>query len=179
LEIKVAGDVQGLDWCIIRPRNVFGEKQSIWDRSRNLFGIWCYNALHELPLTIYGDGQQKRTFTYIEDIIPSLYNAKDVSKEIINLGSRNEYSVKNAAAYMCRVTGLKYEDVVIHTEARHEVKEAYCDTNKSRNMLEFRERNTLLGGLDAMWAWAKQQPERPLQVMPKLELDVNAHSSLK
>ena len=40
MDIKIAGKQHGLDWCIIRPHNVYGEKQNIWDKYRNVFGIW-------------------------------------------------------------------------------------------------------------------------------------------
>lgn len=175
--IQIAGETQGLDWCIIRPRNVYGPGQNMWDRSRNLFGIWMYNALHNLPCLIYGDGLQGRSFTYIDDIIPCLYKAKDVSKEVINLGSAFPWTIEAAAEAFKEVTGYrKFQNV----EARHEVLEAFCNTSKSRLLLGFSELETnLIDGLSIMWDWAKQQPERPLDQMPPLEVQVNAHSSLK
>jgi UDP-glucose 4-epimerase len=176
MSIKVAGETQGLDWCIIRPRNVYGPGQSLWDRSRNLFGIWCYNALHNMPLTIFGDGLQGRSFTYIDDIIPCLYRAKDVSNEIINLGSNDPWTIVDAAIVFCEITGCKN---IIHTESRHEVKEAYCRILKSVRLLGYKNNTELESGLSRMWEWAKQQPERPFQEMPALETTTNAHSSLK
>ena len=175
--IQIAGFTQGLDWCIIRPRNVYGPGQNMWDRSRNLFGIWMYNALHGLPLTIYGDGEQSRSFTYIDDIIPCLYRAKDVSGEIINLGSTLHHTVKAACYKFAEVTGYKN---IVHIDARHEVKEAFCDVSKSQKLLGFGDHETDLEiGIARMWEWARSQPERPLQEMPPLETNINAHSSLK
>lgn len=174
--IVIAGDTQGLDFCIIRPRNVYGPGQNIFDRSRNLFGIWMYNALNNLPCLIYGDGSQGRTFTYIDDIIPCLYRAKDVKNEIINLGASQPWTIESAAEIFKKVTGYTYFK---HTEPRHEVAEAYCNTSKSRNLLGFEKETSLEEGLTKMWAWARQQKMRPLDQMPELETQVNAHSSLK
>ncbi len=42
MDIQVAGEQHGLDWCIIRPHNVYGVKQNIWDKYRNVLGIWMY-----------------------------------------------------------------------------------------------------------------------------------------
>lgn len=175
--IEIAGETQDLDWCIIRPRNVYGPGQNMWDRSRNLFGIWMYNALHDLPCLIYGDGLQGRSFTYIDDIIPCLYRAKDVSHEVINLGSAFPWTVEAAAVAFKEITGYsKFSN----TEPRHEVLEAFCNTSKSKKLLGFADLETnLIDGLAIMWDWAKKQPERPLQQMPELEVQVNAHSSLK
>lgn len=173
--IQIAGETQGLDWCIIRPRNVYGPGQNMWDRSRNLFGIWMYNALHDLPCLIF-NGTNIRTFTYIDDIIPPLYKAKDVSRETINLGSVIELtSIDKAANIFQKVTGYyKFEN----TTPRHEVAEAFCSAIKSKQLLEFKDKTSLEEGLKKMWAWAKEQPERPLQQMPPLECTQNAHSSL-
>lgn len=174
--IQIAGETQGLDWCIIRPRNVYGPGQNMWDRSRNLFGIWMYNALHDLPCVIFGDGLQGRTFTYIDDIIPCLYRAKNVSKEIINLGSSQPWTIEAAGQTFREVTGYNNFS---YTEARHEVQEAYCNVKKSVDLLGFKDKTWLQSGLSQMWAWAKQQRDRPLDQMPPLEVTVNAHSSLK
>lgn len=175
--IQIAGYTQGLDYCIIRPRNVYGPGQNIFDRSRNLFGIWCYNALNDLPLTIYGDGLQKRTFTYIDDIIPPLYNAKDLSCEIVNLGAERAYDINEAAETFAMVAN--YYSKFIRTEPRHEVQEAFCNTYKSRHRLGFEDKTPLEVGLAKMWEWAKTVPMRALDVPPPLEVEINAHSSLK
>lgn len=183
LSIKIAGKTQGLDWCIIRPRNVYGPGQNMFDPSRNLFGIWCYNALNDKPCLIYGDGSNARTFTYIGDIIPCLYRAKDVSNEIINLGSHWPYTLNEAWRIFESVAGYKNgHPAVRYVEARHEVAEATCRVEKSMELLGFprHEKVTpLTDGLKEMWLWARNQPMRELDKMPELEVTVNAHSSLK
>jgi UDP-glucose 4-epimerase len=91
MDIQVAGEQHGLDWCIIRPHNVYGEKQNIWDRYRNVLGIWMYQHMNNEKMTIFGDGEQKRAFSYMGDCLEPLYKAgfdKRASKEIINLGSK-------------------------------------------------------------------------------------------
>ena len=67
MDIKVAGEQHGLDWCIIRPHNVYGIGQNIWDKYRNVLGIWMYQTLNNEPMLIYGDGEQTRAFSYIDD----------------------------------------------------------------------------------------------------------------
>jgi UDP-glucose 4-epimerase len=53
LDIQIAGTQHGLDWCIVRPHNVYGVKQNIWDSYRNVLGIWMYKKLHDQPFTIF------------------------------------------------------------------------------------------------------------------------------
>ena len=55
MDIKIAGEQHGLDWCIIRPHNVNGVKQNIWDKYRNVLGIWMYQYMNNQPMTIFGE----------------------------------------------------------------------------------------------------------------------------
>ncbi len=173
--IEIAGKTQGLDWCIIRPRNVYGPGQNIFDPSRNFLGIMCYNALNNIPIKIFGEGTNKRSFTYIDDILEPLYKTKGISKEIINLGSERVYTITEAADIFSVVTGYTN---IIHTEARHEVAEAFCSIEKSVELLEYKDTTDMLIGVNNMWEWAKKQSMRQLMIPPTLEVTKNAHSSL-
>lgn len=177
--IQIAGQQQGLEWCIIRPRNVFGERQAIWDTSRNVSGIWMYQALHKQPMTIYGDGSNRRAFTPIESILPCLYNAIKVLNEIINLGVAGSLSILEFNDMIKEVTQWKE---IVFLEERHEVKEAHCYIKKSQQLLEFdaKKANTLIfPGLEKMWSWAKIQPARKLMIPPTLEVKKTNHISIK
>jgi UDP-glucose 4-epimerase len=173
--IMIAGEHQGLNWNIIRPRNVYGPSQNIFDRSRNLFGIWCYNALNGLPLTIFGDGSNRRAFTYIDDLIPPLYRAMDINQEIVNLGSDVSFSIKEAAEVFTRVTGY---NAIEYVEPRPEVPVALCTASKSYRLLGWSTNTSLVDGISKMWEWVQTVPMRSLDKMPDLEVSENAHSSL-
>ena len=99
MDIQCAGEMHGLDWCIIRPHNVYGKKQNIWDKYRNVLGIWMYQKLNNKPLTIYGDGEQTRAFSYIDDCLEPMWKAAilpEASNEIINLGGIHGCSINNS-----------------------------------------------------------------------------------
>ena len=160
MDIKVAGEQHGLDWCIIRPHNVYGIGQNIWDKYRNVLGIWMYQTLNDKPMLIYGDGEQTRTFSYIDDCLPCFWNAatyEKASKEIINLGGVRGYSINEAAKTLCDITGY---DKIEHKEPRHEVKHAVPKPDKSIALLDYRQNTSLEEGLREMWEWAKTQPNR-------------------
>jgi len=171
-DIKVAGDHHKLDWCIIRPHNVYGIKQNIWDVYRNVLGIWLYNVFHNLPITIYGDGLQTRAFTYIDDILPCLWKAgteERCSKQIFNLGGIKEVTILEAAQLVKKITGEKVD--IVHLPARYEVKHAFSTWQKSVEYLGFKHVTSLEDGLKKMWEWAKQQPSRERFVWTEYELD--------
>jgi UDP-glucose 4-epimerase len=99
MDIQIAGEQHGLDWCIIRPHNVYGVKQNIWDKYRNVLGIWMYQHLNNEPMTIFGDGTQTRAFSYIDDNLEPLWKSAilpEASKQIINLGGIEEISIADA-----------------------------------------------------------------------------------
>lgn len=171
MDIQIAGKQHGLDWCIIRPHNVYGIKQNIWDKYRNVLGIWMYQHLNNLPLTVYGDGEQTRAFSYIDDSLEPLWNAAvlpQASKEIINLGGAEEHSINEAVAILREVIGAAE---VVHLEGRHEVKHSIPTFQKSIDILEFKHKTNLKEGLTNMWNWAIQQPMRGQFIWPEYELD--------
>lgn len=179
MNIRIAGEQHGLDWCIIRPHNVYGEKQNIWDKYRNVLGIWMYKILHNEPMLIYGDGEQTRAFSYIDDCLPSFWNAAvypQASKEIINVGGVKGYSINEAAELLCKITAY---DKVEHREARHEVKHAVPRPDKSIELLGYEQKTSLEEGLRKMWEWAKTQPDRPQYKWENYEITKGLYSFWK
>ena len=171
MDVQVAGEQHGLDWCIIRPHNVYGCNQNIWDRYRNVLGIWIYQKLNDQPITIYGDGSQKRSFSYIDDCLLPLWNAAEApqaSKQIINLGSKKEYSILSAAGILQEIVG---GSEIRFLDERHEVHVAYSTHEKSEILLGYKDITELPKGLATMWEWAQKQPKRNQFVWPKYELE--------
>ena len=179
MDIQIAGEQHGLDWCIIRPHNVYGLKQNIWDKYRNVLGIWMYQHLNGEPMTIFGDGNQTRAFSFIDDSLKPLWNAAirpQASKEIINLGGIEEISIKEASTILREVIG---EGKIVHLEPRHEVKHSIPTYKKSIDLLGFKYKTDMKSGLTQMWQWAKKQPMRDRFVWDDYELDKGIYSFWK
>src|SRR5574344_357754 len=179
MDIRVAGEQHGLDWCIIRPHNIYGEKQNIWDKYRNVLGIWMNKALNKEPMLIYGDGEQTKAFTYVGDNLPCFWNAATLdmaSKQIINLGGTIPYTINNSIGILSNIIG--YFNIV-HKEARHEVKWAVPTFQKSIDILGFEHKTSLEDGLKQMWEWAKKQPKRDQYKWPSYEITDKIYSYWK
>lgn len=179
MDIQIAGEQHGLDWCIIRPHNVYGINQNIWDKYRNVLGIWMYQHLNNSPMTIFGDGEQKRAFSYIDDSLEPFWNAiikEEASKQIINLGGIEEYTINQAATILREVMGA---GDVKHEEKRHEVKNSIPTWEKSVNILGFEHKTSLKEGLEKMWDWAKVQPMRERLIWDNYEIDKGIYSFWK
>lgn len=159
--------------------NCYGRKQNIWDKYRNVLGIWMYQILHNEPMLIYGDGEQTRAFTCVDDILEPLWNAatkKEASMEIINLGNSKGYSINEAAKVLSSISG--YKDIK-HKESRFEVKNAVPTFEKSVEILGFKDNTSLEDGLKDMWDWAKEQPNRPQYKWENYEINKGLYSYWK
>lgn len=179
MDIQVAGEQHGLDWCIIRPHNVYGVKQNIWDKYRNVLGIWMYQYLNDQPMTIFGDGSQTRAFSCIDDCLEPLFKAaiiKEASKEIINLGGTQFNTINEANAIF---RDIIRNGNVEHKEARHEVKDAYPTWAKSQKILGYKHTTSLYDGLKKMWDWAKNQPMRERFFWENYEIEKGIYSYWK
>lgn len=179
MDIKVAGEQHGLDWCIIRPHNCYSENQNIWDKYRNVLGIWMYQTLNNMPMLIYGDGEQTRAFSYVDDCLEPLWNAaisNKASKEIINLGGEVAYTINEAAKTLCSITGY---DNIEYREERHEVKYAVPSNEKAKRLLDYKQTTPLQTGLLNMWEWAKNQPQRMQYKWEKYEIEKGLYSYWK
>ena len=175
MDIQIAGEQHGLDWCILRPHNVYGRNQNFLDRYSNVFGIWMYQHLNHQPFLIFGDGQQRRAFSYIDDNIEPMWKAGvDIraSKQIINLGSAVAITIKEAATALSHIVGGAE---IVHLEPRHEVHQAFSTHQKSELLLDFRDTTSYFEGLQKMWEWAQTQPNRKRKDM-KYEIGKGLYS---
>ena len=171
-DLKIAYEQHGLNYTIVRPHNFYGQNQNIWDKYRNVLGIWMYQIMNDMSPTIFGDGEQVRAFSYVDDSILPFWNASQRDEcigEIINLGGIKEYTINEACNILLKVTGTKIQPV--HLEGRHEAKHAWSTWEKSVKLLDFEHKIDLEEGLTKMWNWAQTQPMRERFFWGDYELD--------
>ncbi|QOI97185.1 MAG: NAD-dependent epimerase/dehydratase family protein [Flammeovirgaceae bacterium] len=156
-DLKCAHEMFGLDYTIFRPHNVYGEYQNIGDKYRNVVGIFMNQLMQNKPLTIFGNGEQTRAFSYIGDIAPliaSCVNNPKARNEIINVGADQNYTVKTLAQEVMRAMGMAGE--ILFTEARNEVMHAWSDHTKCRQIFGDINHTPLPDGLKKMADWARR-----------------------
>ena len=160
-DLKIAYEQHGLKYTIIRPHNFYGQNQNIWDKYRNVLGIWMYQIINDMQPTIFGDGEQIRAFSYVDDSIIPFWNASQRDEcvdQIINLGGIKEYTINQACETLIKVTGTDLKPKYL--EGRHEAKHAWATWDKSVDLLDFDHKIDLEEGLTKMWEWAQTQPKR-------------------
>ena len=166
-DLKLANQQFGLRYNIVRPHNVLGTYQNIWDRYRNVIGIFIRKTLNGIPILIYGDGEQTRAFSDIKYYMQPFDMLHDnFDGEIFNIGADKYFSLNKVAETVQKI-GSKYGyDVPIeHGEPRHEVKHAYCDHTKAKTMLNFKDNTKLEDLIETMFVWAMKEPNRKVKDM--------------
>jgi len=166
-DLKMAQEQFGLRYNIVRPHNVLGKYQNIWDRYRNVIGIFIRKTLNGEPILVYGDGEQTRAFSDIQyymepfDILLTEHDG-----EIFNIGADKFFSL-NQVAETVQAIGKKYgyEVPIEHGPPRHEVKHAYCDHTKAKNLLKFQDNTRLEELIEDVFVWAMKQPKRKVKDM--------------
>lgn len=179
-DLKQAYEQFGLKYTIIRPHNVIGIYQNIWDRYRNVIGIWINSVLKNEPILIYGDGNQERAFSdikfYMKPFEKIIY---DHDCDIFNIGSDKNFKLKYVANLVFDIgKKLEYDPKIKHVEHRNEVKIAYCDHKKARNYLAFYDNTMIEETIEEMFLWAKNQPNRKIKKM-KYEINKNIYNYWK
>ena len=166
-DLKLAHEQFGLRYNIVRPHNVLGIYQNIWDKYRNVIGIFIRKTLNGQPILVYGDGEQTRAFSDIKYYMePFDRLLTEYDGETFNIGA-DKYFTLNEVAEAVQKVGKKYgyEVPIEHGEPRHEVKHAYCDHTKAKSMLQFSDGTNLDDLIESMFVWAMKQPNRKVKNM--------------
>jgi UDP-glucose 4-epimerase len=171
LDLRAAHHQFGLNYIVFRPHNVYGEHQNIGDKYRNVIGIFMNQILQGQPLTIFGDGEQTRAFSYIDDVAPII--ARSVSNpqaygEIFNVGGDRSYTVNELARVVSQAMGRPAQ--ITHLAARNEVKHAYATHDKVRRFFDVPAPVTLEDGVGRMAAWTKRVGSRQTRDFAAIEI---------
>ncbi len=180
-DLQCAKEMHGLKWTIVRPHSVYGPGQIIEDRYRNVLGIFMRQLLNNEPISIYGDGLQRRAFTFVDDIMEPLWlcgSSDETLHEVFNIGNDDEMTIIDALKVLEEVTGNYFHETA-YFPAIHEVRNAFSDHTKARNVLGLECKTSLKEGLTEMWKWAQKQPKRKLQTFDKFELEVGLYEQFK
>jgi UDP-glucose 4-epimerase len=173
-ELRVCKEMFDLDYIIFRPHNVYGERQNIGDKYRNVVGIFMNQILQDLPMTVFGDGNQSRAFSYIGDIAPIIaesIHVSDAYNQVFNIGADQPYTVNELANAVAKAMGVAPQ--ILHKPARNEVLHAYSSHEKVRDIFPAKKLTSLEDGLAYMAAWVKKYGARQSQKFENIEVMKN------
>ena len=172
--LKILCNLNKIEWVIAVPHNIIGPKQKYNDPFRNVVSIFLNRILLGKSPIIYGDGNQKRCFSYVDDCIYCLIKMldnKEVVGEVINIGPDEEFVTINKVAEICsNISGsnLKPE---YYPDRPQEVKEAGCSADKARKLLNYKTTTTLEEGIRKTFEYIKNKGPKEFNYHIKLEID--------
>jgi UDP-glucose 4-epimerase len=170
-ELRVTHEMFGLDYVVFRPHNVYGERQNIGDRYRNVVGIFMNQLLRGEPMTIFGDGLQQRAFTHIDDVAPIIAASVDVGgarNQVFNVGADVPHTVNALAEVVAEAMGKRCE--INHLDPRNEVKIAFSDHSKAEHVFGKRTKTSLQEGIRGMAAWVRDHGARESCIFEGIEV---------
>ncbi|MEI9813672.1 MAG: NAD-dependent epimerase/dehydratase family protein [Acidobacteriota bacterium] len=177
-ELYVSKRMFDLDYVIFRPHNVYGERQNIGDKYRNVVGIFMNQILQGLPMTVFGDGTQTRAFSYISDVAPVIARAPETPaayNQIFNVGADQPYSVNDLATAVAQAMGA--EPHIKYLASREEVAHAFSAHGKLSSIFGDHKACDLQQGLTKMAEWVKQHGARQSTEFGEIEVLKNLPQS--
>jgi UDP-glucose 4-epimerase len=157
LDLAESQAMFGLPYVIFRPHNVYGERQNLSDTYRNVIGIFIRRAMQGLPLTIFGDGEQTRAFTHVDDVAPILARCVErpaAYNQVFNIGADERCSVNQIAQLV--TAALDRPCQITHLPQRHEVLHAYASHTRVQTYFGDLQRHIgLEQGIRRMAVWAQ------------------------
>ena len=167
-------ELNNIEWIIAVPHNIIGPRQKYDDPFRNVVSIMINRMLQNKAPIIYGDGEQKRCFSYIDDclscLIPML-DQKNLNKQIINIGPDEEFVTVNKIAEICsNVTGSNLKPIY-KKDRPQEVKHATCSAEKARKLLNYKTKTDLQTGILNTFNYIKKRGAKPFNYYINLEIE--------
>jgi UDP-glucose 4-epimerase len=155
------------------PHNIIGSRQKYDDPYRNVASIMINLMLQGRQPIIYGDGEQKRCFSFVQDCIYCLREMAfrdNAAGEIINIGPDEEFvTINQLAAIIAGLLDFDLDPVYV-PDRPQEVRYATCSADKARRMLGYRTKTPLRDGLGEMIDFIRRKGPRKFRYHLDLEI---------
>jgi len=170
-------NTHGMDWVILVPHNIIGPRQKYDDPFRNVASIMTNRLLQGKPPIIYGDGEQMRCFSFIQDVVEPLWTACHspiALSQVINIGPDEEaVTINQLAQKLQKIIGTDLEPIYIGGRPQ-EVKIALCSSRKARELLNYRTSTTLDEGLTDLVNWIRDRGTKEFEYHLPIEIHTEA-----
>ena len=171
--LKNLCDIHGVEWVNAIPHNIIGPRQKYDDPYRNVASIMINLMLQGRQPIIYGDGSQKRCFSFIDDdigILEKLAFEPGISGESFNIGPDEEFvSVLELAQTIAKILDFKLDPIYMKGRPQ-EVQLANCSADKIRKRFDYKTKHSLNDGLEEMIEWIRKRGVKAFKYHLDLEI---------
>jgi UDP-glucose 4-epimerase len=148
------GRVYGLPVTVLRLTNTYGPRMRVRDARQTFLGLWIKQALRGEELLVFGDGRQRRDFSYVDDVVRALCLAATSPAalgEVFNVGGEGNVSLAETAELVVRLAGSGSHRVVPFPDDRKaiDIGDYYADDTRLRAALSWAPQVGLEEGLAA------------------------------
>ena len=172
--LQCLSHVHGMEVGIAVPHNIIGPRQKYDDPFRNVASIMISLMLQGRQPIIYGDGEQKRCFSFVQDDIDCLTKLAflpDVAGEIVNIGPDEEFvTINELAKIIADLLNFDLNPIYV-TDRPQEVKLATCSADKARKLLGYHTQYTLRQGLQEIIDYVRLRGVRKFRY--HLDVEIN------
>lgn len=171
--LKVLCSVHGMEYNIVVPHNIIGPRQNYTDPYRNVLSIMINRSLQGKPIYIYGDGEQIRCFSYIDECVECIEKIcldTTICNQIINIGpDKGEVTINELAKIVLDEIGSNIDP--IHIDPRpQEVKYAYCSSLLARQYLGYEQKIDLHEAVSRTVEYIRERGPREFSYKYPLEI---------
>jgi dTDP-glucose 4,6-dehydratase len=151
--------VHGLDARIVRIFNTYGPRMRLTDG--RAIPTFIRQALRNEPLTVFGDGSQTRSFTYVSDLVEGIWALMQAPvNEPVNLGNPREMTLLQLAREIARLSGSRSE-IVFRPLPTDDPKVRQPDITKARRLLGWEPKVDVEDGLRRTIEWCRKLVTQP------------------
>ena len=172
--VKNLCNTHNVDWTILVPHNIVGPRQKYNDPYRNVMSIFINKMIQNEQVYIYGDGSQKRCFSYIDDCLDSMekcISLKETSKQIINIGPDEEVITIRELAELCANEVGHNKEPIFVAGRPQEVKFATCSSDKAKKLLGYKTNFTLKESIKKTYEYIKKNGAKKFEYHIDLEIN--------
>ncbi|MBF0515814.1 MAG: NAD-dependent epimerase/dehydratase family protein [Nitrospirae bacterium] len=173
LMLRNLSETHGMEYVIAVPHNIIGPRQKYDDPYRNVASIMINLMLRKRQPIIYGDGQQKRCFSFVQDdisILEELGTSEAAVGEVVNIGPDKEFvTINQLAEVLARLLKFKLKPRY-YPDRPNEVKFANCSADKARRLFGYNPTCDLETGLSEMISWIMSRGTKPFKYHLDIEI---------
>ena len=164
--IKQICELNNINYTILVPHNIIGSRQNYTDPYRNVAAIMTNRMLQGKQPIIYGDGEQKRSFSFVQDCIYCIERTiiqDNLNGEVINIGPDEQFVTVNELAKEI-AKNLNFDLKPIYVKDRpNEIKLAKCSSDKARRLLGYQTKTTFESGIKELVLDIKSKGAKPFR----------------
>tara|TARA_B100000780_G_scaffold268138_1_gene225822 strand:- start:443 stop:1444 length:1002 start_codon:yes stop_codon:yes gene_type:complete len=167
-------ETNNVEYNIAVPHNIIGPKQKYDDPFRNVVSIMTNLMLQKRQPIIYGDGEQKRSFSDIEDCIYCLDQMlfdKKINKQLINIGPDENFITINQLYEKLSNKMQSNLEPLYMKDRPNEVKHANCSSDKARKLLKYKTTVDLDHSLNKVVEYVKKNGPKKFEYNYEIELN--------